>query len=308
MVRTSVLMVSLALHLATCDPYLFNDCIVEDTGREVEMTTFEDEVAFRLASVAESDVFVTITQGSIRHVLRIRDLDLYTWQVVQLILTGESKLMYQNKTIGSDSGESIRKGTRKSIKIENAHVLWHCEEGWPNRELGKEDDANKIIALSGRDEENLILKPTENTTVSFSISGKQMTLCEGQDHDLKVVNATSWESQCVGDLKQDTRYRLRLRFDDLKSTVQVFDGKATQLASFQYTEKKLRFLRINLEGSLYILQCLEPCWEPSDSGSSSAGLSVLPITIAVAVLLSILQALSPSSSPLQLLLLHADSS
>lgn len=93
-------------------------------------STFKDSVSISMVAYKQQrDVLVTITQGDTEQIIQPNNLQTYVWLKGLLSLTDQPELQLSNKTYKPDRVVGITKGTRKDIKIENAHVLMRCPEG-----------------------------------------------------------------------------------------------------------------------------------------------------------------------------------
>ncbi|XP_069170618.1 uncharacterized protein [Procambarus clarkii] len=234
------------------DSHLYSECAVK---KSLEITTFKDSVKFGFVKTSDKDFKITFDQGATNaFTLQYKNLAQHEWLQAELKLSGAPELNVQGR-IQRSTGSSYSIGTRKTFTIQDVDILLQCPQGWSNRGLSSYGESDVRIPSSGKNE-TLVLTPTVDTNVSFSVSGDMRTLCLNNSSGLAVVDEET-ESDC-GDLSSNSPVTLKFLFKD--HNVEVQDSEGRHLDNIKYQGvRDLKFLRGGLKGPVYIAQCIGNC-------------------------------------------------
>nr|XP_045608346.1 uncharacterized protein LOC123764499 isoform X2 [Procambarus clarkii] len=232
------------------DSHLYSECVVKEN---VKITTFEDLVKFWCVRTSDKDLKIKPEQGGNSFTLQYKNIARHEWLQAELKLTKVPELYIQG-TIHQPTKISEFIGTKKTFTIEDVNILLQCPQGWPNRELSSLGSDVRIPS-SGK-EETLVLTPTVDTKVRFSVSGDKKILCLNNSSGLAVVGE-EMKSDC-GDLSNNSAVTLKFLFED--HNVEVLDAEGRHLDNITYQGvRDLKFFRDGLKGPVYIAQCIGNC-------------------------------------------------
>ncbi|XP_069170628.1 uncharacterized protein [Procambarus clarkii] len=190
------------------DSHLYSECAVK---KNVEITTFEDSVKFGFVKSNDDDLEINFERGGSTFKMQYKNLAQHEWLQAELNLASVPELNVQGKIQHSTGPQANISGTRKTVTIQEVDILMQCPQAWANRELSSNGKADVRIPSSGK-EESLVLTPTEDTKVKFSVSGNMRTLCWNTSSSGLAVVDEETESDC-GDLKSNSPVTLKFLFE-----------------------------------------------------------------------------------------------
>ncbi|KAG7158321.1 hypothetical protein Hamer_G008972 [Homarus americanus] len=267
-----VLMVTqVAVGLAVSDStHLYGECIIKK-GSSLKLETFKDSINLSVVGGEEKQVEVTVQQDGEEYKHTIKNISKDKWMSGVLNMTGLPQLQLQGRNESFTGKPSIRKGTKKTIIVDNeVRIVLGC-----TRALASAQE----IPSSGNEGETLVLTPTQDTKVQFSVSEANRILClnnsrvtvmdqdEGQQCG-NLTRNTPVQLQFMKNTEEDTvKYELSENLiimiichnneSELQFVAQILSGEELLDNLTLSGEMTLKFSPENLAGTLYIAQCIE---------------------------------------------------
>ncbi|XP_042241462.1 uncharacterized protein LOC121879043 isoform X2 [Homarus americanus] len=251
-----VLMVTqVAVGLAVSDStHLYGECIIKK-GSSLKLETFKDSINLSVVGGEEKQVEVTVQQDGEEYKHTIKNISKDKWMSGVLNMTGLPQLQLQGRNESFTGKPSIRKGTKKTIIVDNeVRIVLGCTRGWLNRELSQALASAQEIPSSGNEGETLVLTPTQDTKVQFSVSEANRILCLNNS---RVTVMDQDEGQQCGNLTRNTPVQLQFMKNTEEDTVKILSGEELLDNLTLSGEMTLKFSPENLAGTLYIAQCIE---------------------------------------------------
>lgn len=278
------------------NPHLYTECAVNENGKR--LTIFEDSIKFWFVRNNLNFIISIYYDRNLNELLGYNNTEQHKWLNAELKFGNVSQLFILNKFQLPMKRRLNQNTTSKLIGrfviFSHINILLGCPQGWPYRKLSSSMKYDLQIAASGNEEEYLILTPLADTYVKFLIDGQRKTLCLDHSHSqIKVVNNVNKLSEKCDTLNRMSSVVIKFVYDE--NNIKILDEQDSILDNITTYNNKtrpiLKVLREDLNGTLYIAQCIGNCKKSIDSHAITYMhqylfvLSIIIIIISVSLLI-----------------------